>query len=109
MSVPPAVANHINNGIKANQVAYNANSQISSGNAVSSNLSRTNKAANDAVSNYSAAVNKLPNNINNNLKRAKDRFTKAAIESGANRPLNAVNNARQGINSLVKYANAGRP
>lgn len=111
-AVPAAVTNHVGNAIRANQKAANANAHIGAGNAVVSNLGKTNQAATTAANNYSSAANKLNNmasnapnaNRKNQLNRAKKHFTSAAIESAANQPLKAVNHARMGINALRAYA-----
>jgi len=111
-AVPAAVTNQVSNGIRANQKAVNANARIGAGNAVSSNLGKTNQAATTAANSYSSAANKLntmasnaPNGtLKNHLNRAKKHFTSAAIESAANQPLKAVNYARMGINALRAYS-----
>ena len=110
-NVPPQVAAAIPNitaATKANATQATANANLGQGVNVSSNLTRTNAAANTAVNNYQAAANKL--NVaasnetsmsrKNKLMRAANAFSRAAVSSAANQPTNAANHANRGIKNL---------
>ncbi len=106
-----AAATNVTRAAQALNASATANAALASGQNVVSNMNRAiaanTKAANQlamGAQNASQAAALETNRVNKaKLNMARKHLTIAAINAASNRPVNAANAARRGLNSLKNY------